>query len=67
MLARYRVVVLVYLLAFLFAAFMANHSPPNFGFSWEGFWKIGLLLGTGISALWLLVCWVILPSSRSIS
>ncbi len=65
MLARYRVVVLIYVLAFLFAAFMANHPRPGIGFAWDGFLTVGLVLGTGFSGLWLLLCWVVLPPSRS--
>lgn len=59
MLARYRVVVVIYVLALLNAAFVADNGYR--GFAWEFFWRTFLIMGTGISGLWLMICWVISP------
>lgn len=53
---RYRVVVLILILA-LMPAFVIG------GYSWTGFWLIELILGGGISAIWLLISWVATGSS----
>lgn len=65
MLARYRVVVLIYVLVFALAAIVGKVFHATQAADWERFWAVGLIPGTVIAALWLLVCWVILPPSKS--
>jgi hypothetical protein len=65
MLARYRVVILVYILAFLFAGLATNLFHVSRPFDAERFWNVWFFIGTGISGFWLLLCWVVCPPSRS--